>query len=224
MGKAERSRAASGRAGAGWRSLPRVDVPSGRRLYRMQRLLWAASPGTGGAVDLDEIDRRRQEYVEVLFAWNDRLNTNLSLVGSHFGDDARAELDRLYEDFKRVGRGVETVVRAARASEDTTATADMVAREFEGREVGSLNDNGRRSGCVRRWSPITASRWPTISAQTRSPMPGRTGTWFGTSTIPSATSTGSPRVAPDGTVDGGVPWRFQLSQPLTRCAAGSTWC
>ena len=119
-----------------------------RRLYRMQRLLWAASPGTGGAVDLDEIDRRRQEYVEVLFAWNDHLNTNLSLVGSHFGDDARAELDRLYEDFKRVGRGVETVVRAARASEDTTATADMVAREFEGREVGSLNDQVYQFGLV----------------------------------------------------------------------------
>ena len=119
-----------------------------RRLYRMQRLLWAASPGTSGVVDLAEVERRRQEYVEVLFAWNDRLNTNLSLVGSHFGDDARANLHQLYEDFKRAGLGVETVVRAARASEDSSRTARVVAQEFEGREVGSLNDQVYQFGLV----------------------------------------------------------------------------
>lgn len=129
-----------------------------RRLYRMLRLLWAAE-----ASDLEEIDKRREEYLEVLFAWNDRLNANLSLVGSFFGDAARTQLDGLYEEFKRVGREVEAVVRAARAGEPTRELAQKVAREFEGREEGSLNDRvyqfglmlmGQlREGLVGRYAP-----------------------------------------------------------------------
>jgi hypothetical protein len=115
-----------------------------RRLYRMQRLLWAAD----GSTDAGEIERRREEYLDVLFAWNDHLNTNLSVVGSYFGDAARAYLDRLYEDFKRVGQGVETVVRAARAGEETTEISKHVALEFEGREAGSLNDRVYQFGLM----------------------------------------------------------------------------
>ncbi|TDO45091.1 hypothetical protein EV643_114236 [Kribbella sp. VKM Ac-2527] len=119
-----------------------------RRLYRMQRLLWAAATDRGASLDLDEIERRRKEYVEVLFAWNDRLNTNLSLIGSHFGDEARVYLDRLYEDFKRVGQDVEAVVREARAGEETTRTASDIERKFEGREIGSLNDRVYQFGLM----------------------------------------------------------------------------
>lgn len=106
-----------------------------RRLYRMLRLLWAA-----GGTDAAELEKRRLEYLEVLFSWNDRLNTNLSLVGSYFGDEARAYLDSLYEDFKRVGRSVEAAMRAAKAGEDTKQLVEDVALEFEGRQPGSLND------------------------------------------------------------------------------------
>jgi hypothetical protein len=115
-----------------------------RRLYRMQRLLWAAD----GAAGDDEIERRLQVYVDILFAWNDRLNTNLSLVGSYFGDEARAYLDGLYEDYKRVGQGVEAVVRAARAGEATTGIADNVRVEFQGRQAGSLNDRVYQFGLM----------------------------------------------------------------------------
>ena len=76
-----------------------------RRLYRMQRLLWAATTSGDEEGQIPELERRRQDYVDVLFAWNDRLNTNLSLTGSFFGDDARAYLDQLYEDLEgQVGR------------------------------------------------------------------------------------------------------------------------
>jgi hypothetical protein len=115
-----------------------------RRLYRMLRLLWAAN----GSATENEIERRRLEYLEVLFAWNDHLNTNLSLVGSYFGDEAREYLDGLYEDFKRVGQSVEAVVRAARAGEDTAELAKQVALEFEGRQVGSLNDRVYQFGLM----------------------------------------------------------------------------
>src|SRR5687768_1913571 len=60
-----------------------------RRLYRMHRLLWAATTSGDKERPSPELERRRQEYVDVLFAWNDRLNTNLSLTGSFFGDEAR---------------------------------------------------------------------------------------------------------------------------------------
>jgi len=119
-----------------------------RRLYRMQRLLWAATASGESEGQNLELERRREEYADVLFAWNDRLNTNLSLTGSFFGDEARAYLDQLYEDFKRVGREIEEIVRSARSGGDTTRQARRVASELEGREVGSLNDRVYQFGLI----------------------------------------------------------------------------
>ena len=108
------------------------------RLYRMKRLLEAAAPA--GAIDPAELELRRTEYVKVLFEWNDRLNTNLSLVGSHFGEDARADMEQLYGTFQQVGRDIEGVIRRALAGEDSAGDAARVGEQFEGREPGSLND------------------------------------------------------------------------------------
>lgn len=116
-----------------------------RRLYRMLRLLWAT---TSNPLDGGELERRRAEYVEVLISWNERLNMNLALVGSYFGDDARAHLDRLYEDYKRVGRNVEAAVRAARAGDDASPIASNVSVEFEGRGIGTLNDRVYQFGLM----------------------------------------------------------------------------
>lgn len=110
-----------------------------RRLYRMQRLTWAA---TGGSADIaadDELERRRQDYVELLYEWHDHLNTNLSLIGTYFGGSARDSLDQLYEDFRRVGVEVQALVRAARSGEDATKRGAALAYEFERRSAGSLN-------------------------------------------------------------------------------------
>ena len=111
--------------------------------------------------------------MDVLFAWNDGLNTNLSLTGSFFGDEARAYLDQLYEDFKRVGWEVEAIVRSAQSGVDTTRDASRVASEFEGREVGSLNDrvyqfglmlmSQLRDGQVGRYAPNKSIPRPTTS-------------------------------------------------------------
>jgi len=114
-----------------------------RRLYRMQRLVWAAAGG-----DLDELERRRQQYVAVLFDWNDHLNTNLSVVGTYFGNKARGQLDGLYEDFKRVGRDVEDLVRGVTSGEPNPGLADRVGAELEGRDAGSLNDSVYQFGLL----------------------------------------------------------------------------
>jgi hypothetical protein len=116
------------------------------RLYRMKRLLEAAAPV--GAVDPTELETRRTEYVKVLFEWNDRLNTNLSLVGSHFGQDARVALDELYSAFQQVGRDIEGIVRRAQAGDDSPSDVARIAEQFEGREPGSLNDTVYRFGLL----------------------------------------------------------------------------
>lgn len=112
-----------------------------RRLYRMQRLMWAATRGGADDVDLEELERRRQDYVAILFEWNDHLNSNLALVGTYFGESARAALDRLYDDFSRLGVKVEALARAARSGEDTREGGARLASEFEGWSPDSLNDH-----------------------------------------------------------------------------------
>lgn len=135
-----------------------------RRLYRMRRLLWAAkSYSSGGAA---EMERRQVEYLEVLFAWNDQLNTNLSLVGAYFGDDVRALLEGLYADFARVGSEVEAVVRAARSGNENLDLNAHLEEQFEGRQPDSLNDrvygfglilmSRLREGKVGRYAPNKA--------------------------------------------------------------------
>jgi hypothetical protein len=112
-----------------------------RRLFRMQRLMGAATRAAADEIDMDELERRRQDYLAILFEWNDHLNTNLSLVGAYFGDSARVALEHLYEGFSRVGAQVESLVRAARSGEDTSARGATLASEFEGWSSDSINNH-----------------------------------------------------------------------------------
>ena len=134
-----------------------------KRLFRMQRLLAVTTARSRGSASDDELQKRVREYDEVIIAWNERLNMNLSLVGSHFGDEARADLEGLYEDFRRVGLRVEAAVRMARDGGNPARMAAEVEGEFEGRDPGSLNDRvyqfglmlmGQiREGTVGRYAP-----------------------------------------------------------------------
>lgn len=142
-----------------------------RRMYRMQRLLWAARSATSG--DDVDLERRRRDYTKVLFDWNDRLNTNLSLVGTDFGEDARALLEELYEDFARVGGEIEAVLRSVRAGGSPEGHPHL-DEQFLGRGAESLNDrvyefgvtlmSQLREGTVGRRAPRKA----TPRARTRS--------------------------------------------------------
>ena len=114
----------------------------------MLRLLYATRTGPDDVLDAEELESRRGDYDEVLYAWNDRLNTGLSIVGSHFGDQARADLEGLYEDFKQVGQRVETAVRTALSGADASHIANETAVEFEGRAPGSLNDRVYQFGLM----------------------------------------------------------------------------
>ena len=109
-----------------------------KRLYRMRRLYWAIEGFAAGSQEQSVLEARRKDYDDVLYQWNDSLNTNLAVVGSHFGEAARKRLDLLYEDFRRVGRGLEGGLVAARRGEKLVGFQALDS-EFEGWNARSLN-------------------------------------------------------------------------------------
>ena len=134
-----------------------------KRLYRMRRLFWAIANFEQSPAAINQLDTRLDDYNEVLYEWNDRLNMNLALVGSHFGLAARQHLYSLYEDFRRVGSQLEMALRRARQGSDVSPELDAIDPEFEGWLPGSLNSrvyllglammSQLREGLVGRRSP-----------------------------------------------------------------------
>jgi hypothetical protein len=82
-----------------------------KRRYRMLRLLAALrgqGSGTGGP---EKLTASLDAYDAVLYEWNDRLNVNLAMVGTYFGEQARDWLEQAYETYKSVGIELETAFR-----------------------------------------------------------------------------------------------------------------
>lgn len=109
-----------------------------KRLYRMLRLSSAIAGYADGSVKPELLEARWKDYDDILYQWNDALNTNLAIIGSHFGDGARNHLERLYEDFRRVGSELERGLRSVRRGE-AIPDFDGINGEFEGWHSGSLN-------------------------------------------------------------------------------------
>lgn len=84
-----------------------------KRLYRMRRLYFACERyAQEGSPSKQVLDQKLQDYDAVLYEWNDRLNLNLALVGTYFGQSARVYLhDNIYESFKSVGSELEQAYR-----------------------------------------------------------------------------------------------------------------
>jgi hypothetical protein len=59
----------------------------------------------------DVLKEKHRDYDEILYEWNDSFFTNRSMVGTYFGHDARALLDRIYRVYADVGRGLEAAYR-----------------------------------------------------------------------------------------------------------------
>jgi hypothetical protein len=147
-----------------------------KRLYRMRRLFWAVAAVQRGDPATERLDSSLQEYDEVLYEWNDRLNANLALLGTHFGTAARQYLFDLYEDFRRVGRELEAAVTSVRAGQDVSAALARLDTEFEGWSPGSLNNlvytlsvamtTQLRDGSVSRSAPEGASS-PALTVRAR---------------------------------------------------------
>jgi hypothetical protein len=63
-----------------------------RRLYRMRRLYWALCADVDSPPRADA-QARMDDYVAVLYEWNDGINRNLALLERYFGSAARDGLD-----------------------------------------------------------------------------------------------------------------------------------
>ncbi|MFT4296865.1 MAG: hypothetical protein QM582_15790 [Micropruina sp.] len=111
-----------------------------RRLYRMLRVYWAIAGYDGTESAETGLTDCLAEYRAVLYEWNDRLNTNLALVSSHFGDETRSMLEAAYEDFRRVGGDLERAAGQVRQGRDASTLLDGLGPQFEGWEPGSLNN------------------------------------------------------------------------------------
>ena len=116
-----------------------VSLLLDKRLYRMRRVYWAIEGLEDDPAEMQRLDARLSDYNDVLYEWNDRLNVNLALLGSHFGLSAREYLYLLYQDFRRVGTELETAASHARAGIDVMPELRAIDPEFEGWHPTGLN-------------------------------------------------------------------------------------
>jgi hypothetical protein len=83
-----------------------------RRLYRMVRLRAALTSCTDAVFTREDVEARMRAYDDVLLEWNDALNGNLAVIGTYFGEKARAFLDdEIYPSFAASGACLEQAYR-----------------------------------------------------------------------------------------------------------------
>jgi len=90
-----------------------------KRLYRMRRLYFACQGYAQGILAKEVLERRLQDYDEVLYEWNDKLKLNLALIGTYFGKLAHAYLNLVYQSFKDTGSQLEEAYRTANQQPNT---------------------------------------------------------------------------------------------------------
>lgn len=132
-----------------------------KRLYRMLRLYHALRADRSSLSAA--VEERMQDYVAVLYEWNDTLNLNLVLVGTYFGDSARRWLDeRIYVSFRELGLRLEGRYRNLGAETRTPHDDADIERLFamlndEVYRFGLLMMTRLRDGMVGRSAPDRAS-------------------------------------------------------------------
>lgn len=76
-----------------------------KRVYRMMQLNWKIR---SDATDNDTLEKQMKKYREILYEWNDSLNSNLALTQSYFGTKIRNYLEgTIYEKFSAIGASLE---------------------------------------------------------------------------------------------------------------------
>ena len=80
-----------------------------QRLYRYRRIVYAFR-----TKDDNKIDKAFQEYLEVLFDWNDRINRNYAMIEKFFGKEMRKSLeDGIQKDIIFIGTLLERIKKKA---------------------------------------------------------------------------------------------------------------
>jgi hypothetical protein len=139
-----------------------------KRLYRMLRLFYALRRLSRDEGSLDIVQQRLADYNDVLYEWNDRINLNLALIGTYFGESARAWLDHnIYETFQRVGSTLEDEYRAAVRQErieiPQALETELLALNDQLYRLGVFMSTQLRAGCVGRRAPDPIARFDSPS-------------------------------------------------------------
>lgn len=134
-----------------------------KRLYRMLRLFYALRRLSRDEGSLEIVEQRLGDYNAVLYEWNDRINLNLALIGTYFGESARAWLDdNIYETFQRVGSAIEDQYRAAIRHEQIeipdALETELLALNDQLYRLGVFTSTQLRAGCVGRRAPDPIGR------------------------------------------------------------------
>lgn len=160
-----------------------------KRLHRM-RLINAALAGalrghaahassiaaadTGQPVHwTDELARARDEYRAVLVEWNDNLNRTLAVTAVSFGEEAREQLEALYERYASLGRALDLAVRLIERNDEDPIRARFYDRlgeiqtlvyEFNVRILSLLQEGsvGSRAPTPRHTASATESARPRL--------------------------------------------------------------
>jgi hypothetical protein len=83
-----------------------------RRLYRMRRLYWAMGAEPSSPTRAQASDRM-EEYVTVVYEWNDGINRILALLERYFGPPARDRFDNdIGGQVRRLGESLEAIWRS----------------------------------------------------------------------------------------------------------------
>lgn len=80
-----------------------------RRLYRMRRLYWALEANRERPPS-EQAQKRMEEYVGILYEWNDSINRNLALIQRYFGTHRREVFDeKIGARLRDLGQKIEAV-------------------------------------------------------------------------------------------------------------------
>jgi hypothetical protein len=114
-----------------------------KRRYRMLRLLWTLEEFARGEAPLEVVEKRRFDYDCVLYEYNDRLNVNLSLMGTYFGAKSHSWLEsRIYDSFVAAGMGLTRATKAV-LSQKASAPKDLESARLRlkdlNKEIFQLN-------------------------------------------------------------------------------------
>lgn len=79
----------------------------------------------------DDLARARDEYRKVLVEWNDNLNRTLAVTAVSFGEEAREQLEVLYERYASLGRALDLAVRLVERNDEDPIRATFSDRLSE---------------------------------------------------------------------------------------------
>lgn len=93
------------------------------RLYKMRRIVWGYKGNKGES----DIEKRWEEYVEILNEWNTNIGKNMALIQMYFGTKAREEFEyEIHASLREAGIGLENYKNEDKKNPDTLLSVESI--------------------------------------------------------------------------------------------------